>query len=158
MFFTNKSATMRDLPPDLQNIVCMFAYNTTLALVKRSVAIYLVIRSMNLPFFFFKLRIWCWHERKFIKNPLDEFVPIETVGGRIGDLFDDDGMYCFLLALDFRRKKVKMFGSRERWLHRLASNWCTVEPFAAYYRMLLREGEPFMKKRKNVSHLIGCRM
>ena len=135
-----------ELPPDLQNIVCSFAYNTTLGCVKRSLAIYLVVRSMNLPFFFLKRRIWCWHERAYIKNPMTAFVPIETVGGRISELFDDDGFYCFLLALDFRRKKVRMFGSRDRWLHRLASNWCTVEPFAAYYRMLLREDEPFMKK------------
>ena len=103
---------------------------------------------MNLPFFFFKPEIWCWHERRFIKNPMKSFVPIETVGGRVSDLFDDDAMYCFLLALDFRRKKVRMFGTRERWLHRLTSNWCTVEPFAAFYRMLLREDEPFMKKHK----------
>ena len=137
-----------ELPSDLQNIVCNFAYNTTLGGVKRSLAVYMVVRSMNLPFFFYKAKIWCWDAREFIKSPMKAFVPIETIGGSIAELFDDDGMYCFLLALDFRRKKVKMFGSRDRWLHRLASNWCTVEPFAAYYRMLLREDEPVMRKRK----------
>ena len=139
---------MRELPSVLQNIVCMYAYNTTLAGVKTSLALYRVVKSMHLPFFFFKSQIWCWDAREFIKSPMKAFVPIETIGGSIAELFDDDGMYCFLLALDFRRKKVKMFGSRERWLHRLASNWCTVEPFAAYYRMLLREDEPVMRKRK----------
>ena len=139
---------MWELGPDLQNIVCMFAYNTSLGSVKHSLKVYGVVRSMNLPFFFFKPEIWYWHERRFIKNPMKSFVPLETVGGRVSDLFDDDAMYCFLLALDFRRKKVRMFGTRERWLHRLTSNWCTVEPFAAYYRMLLREDEPFMKKHK----------
>ena len=122
---------MNELPPDLQNIVCLFAYNTTLGCVKRSLALYLVIRSMHLPFFFYKRRIWCWHERKFIKNPMTEFVPIETVGGKISELFDDDGFYCFLLALDFRRKKVRMFGSREKWLHRLSCGAvCRVLPDA----------------------------
>ena len=67
--------------------------------------------------------------------------------GVIGELFDDDALYVFLLSLDFRRKNVKMFGARQVWLNRIVTSWRCVEPLAAYYRMLLRSRRPIMKKR-----------
>jgi len=135
------------LPPVLVNIVMGYAYNVSLDSVKDSLGLYMVLKSMRLPFFFYRDTVWNWHDRIFHENPLKVFLPIEYFGGRVRDLFDDDAMYCFLLGLDFRKRKVRMFGSRERWLHRLNTNWCTVEPFAAYYRMLMRSEYNVMKKR-----------
>ena len=62
-------------------------------------------------------------------------------------VFDDDAMFCLLLGLDFRRRSVKMFGSRQRWLDRIMRSWKCVEPFGAYYKMLLRSQGPIMKQR-----------
>ena len=136
-----------ELPPVLQNIVALFAYGVPLKAVKRSLRLYSDIENMSLPFFFYRNNVWDWETRKFLLNPMVSFEPIEAFGGIVGNLFDEDAMYCFLLGLDFRKRIVRMFGTRERWLHRLSTNWCAVEPFAAYYRMIMRSSENVMKKR-----------
>ena len=135
-----------ELPPELLNIVVLFAYGVPLEAVKHSLTLYSEIKNMSLPFFFYRDIVWDWDSRKFLKNPMVSFEPIEAFGGIVGHLFDEDAMYCFLLGLDFRRRIVRMFGTRERWLHRLSTNWCAVEPFAAYYRMVMRSSDNLLKK------------
>ena len=135
------------LPDVLQDLVLMYTYNYTKSQVCASLDVILDILDMQLPFFFLKDRIWSWHYEKFLPNPLVSFFPIEYYTGRYNDLFDEDSMFCLLLGLDFRRRNVKLFGSRKRWMSRICSSWRAVEPLAAYYKMLLRTKRPIMKKR-----------
>ena len=135
------------LPHVLQEIVLEFAFNLSKEQVLKSLDTILDILDMELPFFFFREKIWSWHYNVFLPNPVFHFMPIEYYNGRFCELFDDDAMYCLLLGLDFRRKNVKMFGSRQKWLDRIVTSWRCVEPFAAFYRMLLRTRSPIMKKR-----------
>ena len=73
----------------------------------------------------------------------------------MNELFDFDAMYSFLLGLDFRRRLVRIFGSRERWLQRLSTNWHTMEPLGAYYRMIMRlAGTRVMKRREFLRGII----
>ena len=138
------------LPTDLQNIVLDFAYNLERDAIVRSLETILEIKTMHIPFFFFRKSIWSWFFRKYVPNPINVFLPIELIGGRYNDLFDEDSMYCLLLGLDFRRRNVRLLGSREDWLNRIYTSWRAVEPLAAYYRMLMRcnsAATPIMKQK-----------
>ena len=135
------------MPCVLQELVFQFAYNMPRDDVLRSLETILSIINMELPFFFFREKIWSWHYNEFLTNPVRTFLPIEYYNGRYCELFDDDAMFCLLLGLDFRRRSVKMFGSRQRWLDRIMRSWKCVEPFGAYYKMLLRSQGPIMKQR-----------
>ena len=140
------------LPLVLQELVLDFAFNLPLDAVLKSLHTVLSIVEMELPFFFFREKIWSWHYNMFLPNPVFSFMPIEYYNGRFCELFDDDALYCLLLALDFRRRK-KMFGSRQRWLDRIVSSWRCVEPFAAFYKMLMRSNTRVMKQRGPMVHL-----
>ena len=135
------------LPAVLQDVVLQFAFNMPRDKILTSLAVVLDIVDMNLPFFFFRKKIWSWHYNIFLPNPVFSFMPIDYYNGRYCELFNDDALYCFLLGLDFRRKNVKMFGSRQTWLNRIVTSWRCVEPLAGFYRMLLRSRTPIMKKR-----------
>ena len=137
------------MPPELVEIICMFAYNLPRADVMRSVNEMCCILDMNMPFFFFRERIWCWQYAKHMNSPLSCFMPIEYFGGRFTSLFDEDVMYYFLLSLDFRRRNVRVFGSRTRWLDRFLTSWRTFEPFGAYYKMLMRSKTTVLKRREH---------
>ena len=134
------------LPEVLQNLVLEFAFNLPKQAIVDSLRIILGIIDMALPFFFFRDKIWSWHYRRWLPSPLVSFMPIEYYNHEYGELFDDDALYCLLLSLDFRRKNVRMFGSRQRWLDRIVMSWRSVEPFAAFYRMLMRSRTPIMKR------------
>ena len=135
------------LPDVLQDLVLLFAYNMPKPAIARSLSTMISINEMELPLFFFREKIWSWHFHCFLPNPVYEFMPIEYYNGLYNELFDCDAMYCLLLGLDFRRKNVRLFGAREEWLHRILNCWRVVEPFAAFYKMLMRSGGPLMKKR-----------
>ena len=135
------------LPSVLQDLVLDFAFNLPKTDVLESLDVILSIIDMDLPFFFFRESIWSWHYNKFLPNPVFSFMPIHYYNGIYSELFDDDALCCLLLGLDFRRRNVRMFGSRQRWLDRIIQCWRCVEPFAAYFKMLLRSKTPIMKQR-----------
>lgn len=136
------------LPLDLQNLVHEFAFNLPRDVVLESLQVMLDIIDMQLPFFFLREKIWSWHYNVFLPNPVFQFMPIEYYNGRYEEIFDDDALFCLLIGLDFRRRNVKMFGSRQKWLDRIVTCWRCVEPFAAYFRMLLRTRSPIMKQNR----------
>ena len=138
---------LNELPDVLQDMVLMFAYNLPKTQIMKSLETILDIIDMQLPFFFMKQRIWSWHYKTFLPNPCHVFTPIEYYAGNYSDLFDDDSMYCLLLGLGFRRRNVRLFGSREKWMNRICTSWRAVEPLSAYYKMLMRARDPIMKKR-----------
>ena len=135
------------LPDVLQDIVLQYAYNLPKKDILESLGIVLDILDMKLPFFFLRDRLWSWHFKMFLPNPIYEFMPIEYYNGEYADLFNDDAMYCFLLGLDFRRRSVRCFGTRQQWLDRIVCNWKAVRPFSMFYKMLLRDKSTIMKKR-----------
>ena len=135
------------LPSVLQDLVLDFAFNLPKTDVLESLNVILSIIDMDLPFFFFRESIWSWHYNKFLPNPVFSFMPIHYYNGIYSELFDDDALCCLLLGLDFRRRNVRMFGSRQRWLDRIVRCWRCVEPFAAFFKMLLRSKTPIMKQR-----------
>ena len=135
------------LPDVLQDLVLMYTYNLPKKQVVASLKVILGIIDMQLPFFLIKDRIWSWHYETFLPNPIRTFMPIEYYDGRYENLFEEDSMYCLLLGLDFRRRNVRRFGDRKRWFHRIVTNWRSVEPFSAYYKMLLRTKCRITKKR-----------
>ena len=135
------------LPDVLQELVILFAFNLPKDEVLESLDVILSIVDMNLPFFFFRDAIWSWHYARFLPNPVYSFMPINYYNGSYAELFDDDALCCLLLGLDFRRRNVRMFGSRQRWLDRIIRCWRCVEPFAAFFKMLLRSKTPIMKQR-----------
>ena len=138
---------LSDLPDDLQNLVFEFAYDMRKAHVMVSLRICIEITHMNLPFFFYRDRLWSWHYKRMLPNPVHEFMPIEYYSGSFRDIFDDDSIYCFLLGLDFRMKNVKCFGNRWEWEHRLCRSWRCVEALASFYNMLLRSKTRILRKK-----------
>jgi hypothetical protein len=147
MQMCNNEVKLVELPDVLQDLVLLYAFNLPKHDVLESLGVILDIVDMKLPFFFFRQKIWSWQYNNFLPNPVFSFMPIEYYNGRYCELFNDDAMFSFLLGLDFRRKNVRLFGSREKWLDRIVTSWRCVEPLAAYYRMLLRSQTPIMKKR-----------
>ena len=86
-----------DLPCVLQELVFQFAYNMPRDDVLRSLETILSIINMELPFFFFREKIWSWHYNEFLTNPVRTFLPIEYYNGR----------YC-----ELRRRRNVLFAAR----------------------------------------------
>ena len=147
-----KELNLSILPPELQEIVMMYTYNLPLKSVKRSLDTIMYILDMKLPFFFLKRNIWSWHYHAFLPNPCRVFLPIEYFTGNYIDIFEDDTLYSLLLGLDFRRREVRKFGSRNLWMRRLCTCWKAVESFSSYYKMLLRTKTPILKKRSTIRY------
>jgi len=138
------------LPDVLQDLVCLFCFNLPLKAVRDGVNKILEIKDMDLPFFFFRDKIWSWEDKCFYPSPTKVWMPIEYFGGMYRDLFDEDRMFYLLLSLDFRRRTVRMFGNREAWLNRFSTSWRSLEPFAAYYKMLLRTKDNVLKQNSTL--------
>ena len=137
---------VHDLPDVLQDLVYMFAFNLPKRSVQTSLETVLEIASWNLPFFFFRNKIWSWHWKVFLPTPLKVFIPIEYYGGSFRELFDDDAIYCFLLGLDFRMRNVRIFGNRQKWENRILSSWRVMDSLAAFYWMLMRSKTRVLRK------------
>ena len=149
LIYTKKMQKMmlfRGLPCVLQDLVMRYAYNMPVDAVRKEVRRILEVKHMGLPFFLFRTKVWSWEFSCFLPSPLRVFTPIARYGGYYGDLVDEDVVYYLLLCLDFRRRNVRMFGTREEWYRRLEFSWEAIGPFAAYYKMLLRSGTRVLKK------------
>jgi len=136
-----------DLPLDLQQLVYMFAFNLPKSAVQGSLHTVMEISRWNLPFFFFREKIWSWHWKEFLPSPLKVFTPIEYYGGSFRELFDDDAIYCFLLGLDFRMRNVRKFGNRRVWEDRILTSWRVMDSLAAYYWMIMRSKTRVLRKQ-----------
>lgn len=145
-----------DLPDVLQDLVYMFAWNLPKMQVHVSLNTYLEIKKWNLPFWFLQKRIWSWHYNRYLKNPLETFMPIEYYGGKFRDIFNDDSVYCFLIALDFRMKNVRAFGSRRLWELRLLDSWRAMDSLAAFYKMIMRSKTRVLRKNTAYEAFYGA--
>ena len=144
---SNSNPKLSDIPLVLQDLVFLFAFNMGKEETLCSLRTIWEIQQMKLPFFFFRTKIWSWHYKTFLENPCSCFMPIEYFNGRYNDIFDEDALYCFLLGLDFRRRNVKLFGSRRFWEKKLVKSWRSVEALSAYYKMLCRSKTKVFRKK-----------
>ena len=133
-----KEPQISDLPIVLQDLVLSFAYDEHKWVIKRELETLLEIKSWRLPFWFIEPVIWSWHYRRYVTTPLISYVPMKYCGHKYRDLFDLDVIHSFLLALDFRVKNVRCFGSRELWQTRILESWRCLDSLSSFYKMLLR--------------------
>ena len=108
-----------DLGEDLANIVCEFAFTCRYNALFYSLKCYLQIMCFRVPEHLLKRRIYSPKYRRVLPNPLFVFEPIQNFGS-YRDLFDWSTVYMLLWQLDFRRKIVRVYGSRGSWHTRFA--------------------------------------
>ena len=125
-----------DLGEDLANIVCDFAFKCRYSEVFYSLKWYLEISCFSFPQHLLNRRIYSPRYRRVLPNPLIVFEPIQNFGS-YRDLFDWSTVYMLLWQLDFRRKIVRVYGSRGSWHTRFALDWKNVLEFVIYYRTLV---------------------
>ena len=77
-------------------------------------------------------------------------------GGKFRDIFNDDSVYCFLIALDFRMKNVRAFGSRRLWELRLLDSWRAMDSLAAFYKMIMRSKTRVLRKNTAYEAFYGA--
>ena len=135
------------LPPVLVDIVLNYAFGVSKQQIRETLRVVDTIKAMDLPFFMLKSKLWSWNEKKFVPNITKSFVPLIEFGNDVNSLFDYDACYCFLLSLDFRKRIIRTFGTRDQWLERLMHNWLSFEPFAGFYKMVLHLDNTVLKKR-----------
>lgn len=124
------------LGEDIADIVCDFAFKCRYRAFYYSFRQYMIIHCFDVPEHCLKRRLYSPVYRTLCKNPLKVFEPIENFG-TYRDLFDWDTIFMLLWQLDFRRRIVKVFGSRGRWHARFALDWTTVLDFVVYYKTLV---------------------
>ena len=127
-----KEPQISDLPIVLQDLVISFAYDEHKWVIKSELETLLEIKSWRLPFWFLDSMVWS------CTSPLISYVPMKYCGHSYRVLFDLDVIHSFLLALDFRMKNVRCFGSRELWQTRILESWRCLDSLSSFYKMLLR--------------------
>ena len=126
----------QDLPEDLANVVCDFAYCQPYYNVYYSMKWYLHIKCYRLPKHLCKRTMYSPKYRRVLPNPLFVFEPIQNFGS-YRDLFDWDTIYMMLWQLDFRRSIVRSLGNRGNWHLKFALDWKHLLKFILYYRTLM---------------------
>ena len=135
-----------DFCTDLQDLVMLFAWNVPMSAVDNTFAVLSELKSMDVPWFFLRGRVWSWHYHKHLPSPTIIFMPLEYFSGNASDLINHDVVYYFLFSLDFRKQDVKIFGPRTQWVRNISENWRTIGPFAEFYRLLLHCKGRLLKK------------
>lgn len=123
------------LPLDLQNLICDFAWKCTVRNAMSSLNTILMLKSLKLPCNFYLDLVWCWHCRTGytrLQNPLVVFWPIEDF--RI--LFNGERIRAILFQLDFRKRMVKRCGTRANWLENFDNCWTFYAKFGLFYKIL----------------------
>ena len=134
----------KDLPEDLADIVCDFAFQTTYCDVFHSLKTYQRILCFKVPKALIHNRLFSPKYLRFVENPLYVFEPISCFDG-YRDLFKWNEVYCHLWQLDFRRSIVKLQGTRGRWHLRLTLSWSAILDIVIFFRTLHSLGTPIYK-------------
>ena len=120
------------LPVDLQNLICDFAWKTNLLCVKSSLKTILMLKTLRLPCNFYHGMVWSWEEKRYMSNPLVVFFPI----GEFEVLFNGTRIRAILFQLDFRKRAVRHCGTRAKWLEKFDLCWTFYVQFALFYKLL----------------------
>ena len=134
-----------ELPKDLKNIVCRFAYNTTYEAVENDLQKIEKIKGWNLSEIFLRKHVYSSHHMDMVASPIDVFQPICNICGRWTDLINWGVVDEMLWRLDFRRKFVKSIRTRAEWRTMLRVNWEQIQLFDNFYIFLLVTNVPCFK-------------
>ena len=134
-----------ELPKDLKNIVCQFAYNTNYDAVENDLQTIEKIQGWKLSKIFLRHNVYSSHYMNTIPNPLVQFEPICNFSGRWRDVIDWGVVDEMLWRLDFRRKFVKTIRTRCQWRQMLNTNWEKIQLFDNFYIFLLVTNVPCFK-------------
>lgn len=136
------------LPTDIVSIVCEFAYHVPLSVVKPSLKRILEIKKMRLPEWMLQRVLFSYHYNTVLPSPLRCFEPM-MIFGDYHRLFNLPSILNLLYMLDFRRKSVSVWGSRQMWLKRLGRmsqfDYRYIQVFALFFRYLFRLPTKVMK-------------
>jgi len=134
-----------DLPKDLKNIVSGFAYDCKWSEVLKDLKTCEQIAEMEISPVFLRPEMWSWTYRAHMPNPLRRFEPIANFTGRWEDMIDWHAVNELMFRLDFRRKFVKVGGTRDQWFCKFRLNWTSIHLFDAFYQVLLYTQVPCFK-------------
>ena len=142
-----------ELPTDLKNLVCGFAYAQNWSKTKSSLQTCEKIASYNISPVFLRLQMWSWAYCAFLPNPLNVFEPICQYTGRWSDMVDWHAVNELMHRLDFRRRIVRMGGTRRQWFRKFKENWLNIVQFDTFYRVMLHSGVKCFKPTYEVVRL-----
>ena len=136
--------TFLNLPLDLKNVVCDFAYECNFETVENNVAECILLNKMEISSVFLQNMVWSVRDYRYIPSPLRVFEPISAFRGW-AHLIDWDAVFELLWRLDFRRKCVKLVKSRDEWDNLFKEDWRNIYVFDSFYRFLLYTRVPCFK-------------
>jgi len=129
-----------NLPKDVKNIVCGFAYDQNWEKTASSLRICLETKKLHISPVFLRLQMWSWTYLAFIPSPLYVFEPIHNFTGRWADMVDWHAVNELLFRLDYRKSIVRIAGCRKDWYKKFTTNWLNIRLFDSFYRILLHSG------------------
>jgi len=126
--------TFYGLIPDLQDIICGFAYETNGKTFREELDTIMMIKRWGLHHWLIRDRTYSVSERYFTRNATREFRMSSDYDG-FRKLFHWDNVYTVLYHIDFRLKLVKSWGPREHWYSRMG-DWRNIAYFACFVGIL----------------------
>lgn len=129
--------SFEELPKVLKNMVCEFAYDVNWEKTQSSLRMCETIKNYALSPVFLRPEMWSWHYCQFVASPLHVFEPIHRYTGRWSDIVDWHAVNELLYRLDYRRRIVKVGGTRLQWFQKFKRNWLNVRQFDTFYRIML---------------------
>ena len=142
------------IPSDLQDMICGFAWKRTFRQVEHCLDIVLLLKSHRLPANFYHTVVWSWIESKFVPLPLIEFSPVHD----FGQFFNLARIRRILFELDFRKRTVRTCGNRVNWMENMENHWSFVVQFGLFYKLLVKmNGSPWCPTYQNELRTAGSR-
>ena len=133
------------LPKVLKNLVCEFAFDNNWTRTASSLEMCEKIARYEISPVFLRSQMWSWSHATFLPNPLRVFLPIQQFTGRWSDMVDWHAVNELLYRLDFRRKFVRVGGTRHEWFQKFRDNWLNIRLFDSFFRIMLHSTIPCFK-------------
>ena len=133
------------LPKVLKNLVCEFGFGVDWETTHSNLEMCEKIASFHISPVFLRLQMWSWSHGNFLPNPLVVFRPIQQFTGRWSDMIDWHAVNELLYRLDFRRKFVRVAGTRHEWFQKFRNNWLNICLFDSFFRVMLHSAIPCFK-------------
>ena len=129
--------TFSELPKDLKNLICDFAYECSWQRAQKDIETCIEINKMEIHSQFMLDHVYSMRYDRILTTPLLKFEPIVNYMGRWRDLFDWRAVHELLWRLDFRRKYVKFVYSRVQWHEMFRVDWKHIALFDEFFRVLI---------------------
>jgi len=124
---------IRALPLVLQDLVTEFAWGKSAHETFLLACIAAEVNHWNIPDVFIRLHYFDWKGMCERQSPLKVFNACLDPS----EWFRDDVCFLLLHMLDFRKKSVKVDGSRRTWMRRLRDDWTNIVAFSDFYLRLV---------------------